>query len=115
MNDLTPRVSALASLGVVLSLLLWVFAYFSFVYAFGDVMHPDREELLRIVNQRAYLAMVFSILTVVSLLLAIWLSGYTLAVAKVRALVTALSCAAFVAVLLWIYIADNLRAAGTLH
>ena len=72
------------------------------------MVHSDREEL----TQRAYLAMVFSILTMLSLLIAIWLSGYTLAAAKVRASITALSCALFVGALLWIYVADNLRFAA---
>jgi hypothetical protein len=111
-NVPAPRSNALATLGVGFSLALWVFAYFAFVYAFGDVMHNDREELRGIVTQRAYLAMVFTILTIISFFVATWLSGYTLTVAKIRACLAGISCAAFLGLLLWIYIADNLRAAG---
>jgi hypothetical protein len=106
---LAPRTNVFATLAVVFSLALWVFAYFAFVYAFGDVMHSDREELRRIVTQRAYLAMLFTVLTITSLFAATWLSGYTLAAAKIRASLAGVSCTAFVAMLLWIYVADNLR------
>jgi hypothetical protein len=111
----TSRMSALATLGIVLSLLLWIFAYLAFVYAFIDVTNSDPKKLQRIVTQRVYLAMLFFILTLLSLFAATWLSGYTVAAAKVRAVITGISCTAFVGALLWIYVADNLRMTSGSH
>jgi len=105
--------SALATLGVALSILLWVFASLAFVYAFFDVgSYSNPEEMHRVVIQRAYLQMVFSILAVLALFIATWLSGYTFSAAKVRGSIAVFLCSAFVVVLLGIFIADNLGPAA---
>jgi hypothetical protein len=98
------RMSTLATLGVLLSVLLWLFAYIAFDYIFVDVK-GDREVYVH----RANLAVVFSTLAVLSATAATWLSGYTFAAAKVRASITALLCAGFVGALLSIYLAENFK------
>jgi len=92
-------------------LLTWVFAYLSFIYAFGDPLLPDPEELRRLIIRRAYLAMTFTSLTVISLISATWISGYTIGIARVRGLLAVVSSFAFVGMLLWMYVADNMRIA----
>jgi hypothetical protein len=92
---------------LVASLLTWVFAYLFFVNSFGDPFLEDPEELGQLIVRRARLAVTFASLTVISLISAAWLSGYTIGVARVRGLLAALSCLAFVGMLLWMYIASN--------
>jgi len=102
------RTTILPTVGLVLAILVWIFGYFSFVFAFGDPIHDDPAELRRIVTQRAYLSMLFTSLTILSLFAATWLSGYTLAVAKIRASLAALCCGGFTVMVLWLFVVDNL-------
>jgi hypothetical protein len=95
--------TALATAGLALSLLPWVFAFLSFMFGFGDPFHEDAEELRRLIDRRAYLVAIFTSLAAISLLLATGIAGYTIRVARMRALLTAVSCIAFAGMVLRFY------------
>ena len=101
MLEPTRRLSLMATAGVVLAVLAWVFGALAFGVRLGDPLVYDAEEFRRALAKELALSHLFSVLAMLSLLAAVWLSGYAFSVAKVRAITAAGICLALVGVLGW--------------
>ena len=91
----------MATAGLILAVLAWVFGALAFGVRLGDPLIYDAEEFRRALGKELALSHLFSVLAVLSLLAATWLSGYAFSVAKVRAITAGVICLALVVVLGW--------------
>jgi hypothetical protein len=104
---ITRRMSAVATIGVVLAVVSWIVIFAAATLALGDPLGRSHEEMEYLFTRKARIVSLLIVLSVACALAATWISGFVLSVARIRSILTLSSCAAFGAVGTWYYVIEN--------